>query len=392
MPLNSLGKSRYFVDKPSMSAQGILKPGMQLGKLLVEGQIGTDSAGELYTGIIDPAKARAVVRVLAPKITENKALLQDITAEIKRYTACKHAHLAQVLVFSQVPTLQRWLLVTSLGEAIPFRERLSRRSILPADVVPILKQALSAMQCAHEHGFVHGDINLDNLVIDADGKVKIANFAFFGRSPEDRKAHREFQAPELGKTQEPSVLTDVYSLGIVFRILFESIGKSQVPAEIRGLADRMTAKKPKKRLQSMAEAIAELAEIAPENAYANAQRQAARSYEKSRTIQLQVDRELRRAALRAWLPSPLRLIVLGALVYYFWPKLEPMIRNKSFTEIASAVSREVAQSAKKIANPEKPQNLHSQALDTRKNAEKSMLERGAVLDQMFIDDEEPRKK
>src|SRR5947207_1552442 len=46
----------------------------------------------------------------------------------------------------------------------------------PAEALAVVPQICAALQFAHEAGVVHRDIKPDNVLLDAKGRVKIADF------------------------------------------------------------------------------------------------------------------------------------------------------------------------------------------------------------------------
>jgi eukaryotic-like serine/threonine-protein kinase len=108
------------------------------------------------------------------------------------------------------------------GESL--RDRLTRERQLPIeDVIRIGREAADALEYAHRHDIVHRDIKPDNLLIDADGTVKVADFGI-ARSPLDPTTTTEagrllgtshYLAPERALGQPATAAADVYALGCV---------------------------------------------------------------------------------------------------------------------------------------------------------------------------------
>jgi serine/threonine protein kinase len=99
---------------------------------------------------------------------------------------------------------------------------LARREALPVrDVLRLLHQACAGLAAAHRMGIVHGDITPDVMLVTVGGAAKLRSFALgvSGYSPEraDRSliGSPDFMAPEVGRGQQPSSLSDLYSIGAV---------------------------------------------------------------------------------------------------------------------------------------------------------------------------------
>lgn len=99
---------------------------------------------------------------------------------------------------------------------------LARREALPVrDVLRLLHQACAGLAAAHRMGIVHGDITPDAVLVTVGGAAKLRAFALgvSGYSPEraDRSliGTPDFMAPEVGRGQQPSSLSDLYGIGAV---------------------------------------------------------------------------------------------------------------------------------------------------------------------------------
>lgn len=96
----------------------------------------------------------------------------------------------------------------------------------------ILSESVLALQHMHTHGFIHGDVSAENIMLDAQGHVKIIDY---GRSCEIQIDNLEqrmrtigrcmiYLAPETLSRQSGGRHTDWWALGIVaFEVL---VGRS----------------------------------------------------------------------------------------------------------------------------------------------------------------------
>lgn len=83
----------------------------------------------------------------------------------------------------------------------------------------VMKQVLSGLQYLHEHGIIHRDIKLENLLIAEDGRLKITDF---GISKDIRHEAAQticgtpmYVSPELLNGKEYDQKTDIWSAGVV---------------------------------------------------------------------------------------------------------------------------------------------------------------------------------
>ena len=89
-------------------------------------------------------------------------------------------------------------------------------------VIRIMRDVLSGVAAAHEQNIVHCDIKPANILIDADGHAKVADFGL-AQLADAKQANEEalygtpqYMAPEYIETRQHKTVSDVFSIGLVF--------------------------------------------------------------------------------------------------------------------------------------------------------------------------------
>ena len=72
----------------------------------------------------------------------------------------------------------------------------------------------------HKHNIVHRNLNLENILLDIDGYVKIINYSLATKLEMDQKAQTfvgfpQYYAPEIANYQEYDKSVDWWALGII---------------------------------------------------------------------------------------------------------------------------------------------------------------------------------
>lgn len=104
----------------------------------------------------------------------------------------------------------------------PMRDLLSmlnaKGGCMSEDEVRVLfKQLMNAIYHCHKRSVVHRDIKLDNILIDVENKVKLADFGFAeeGKTLKDMVGTLKYMAPEVLLEKGHGTRADIWSAGVV---------------------------------------------------------------------------------------------------------------------------------------------------------------------------------
>ena len=103
------------------------------------------------------------------------------------------------------------------------KEKLDERGYYsPEEAIEYMLQILDATKHIHDRGILHNDLKPDNMFLFYDGNIKLLDFGIathIGEKPEDKaNATIYYAAPEVLRSKEYSIRSDLYSLGIIFHI------------------------------------------------------------------------------------------------------------------------------------------------------------------------------
>jgi serine/threonine protein kinase len=95
------------------------------------------------------------------------------------------------------------------------------------DKKKIANQIIEGLKHIHSIGYVHGDLTLNNILVNKEDNIKIIDFGFSKLENQTTKLHGEFvprelifTSPEIIKYGKVSQASDMWSLGIILFKLF----------------------------------------------------------------------------------------------------------------------------------------------------------------------------
>ncbi len=241
--------------------------------------IGQGGMGVVYKALQKNLNRTVALKVLSPRFSDDSEFLERFTREAQALAQLSHPNIVAIHdsgVHDRVPYL-----VMEYVEGRSLRALLQSREITVAQVLDLIPQICDAVQYAHGRGVVHRDIKPENILIDASGRVKIADYglAKLAGAEESRLTKSGFtmgtphyMAPEqVENSSAVDHRADIYSLGVIFYEMLTGelpLGRFKAPSE-RGAGDRRLdpvvlkslEKEPADRYQSAGEVKAQLARL-----------------------------------------------------------------------------------------------------------------------------------
>ncbi|MEK6234700.1 MAG: serine/threonine protein kinase, partial [Planctomycetales bacterium] len=118
-------------------------------------------------------------------------------------------------------------IVFDLIDGATLAEHIAQSPPDPREAARLIAEIADRLEYAHRRGIIHRDVTPTNILLDADGKVHIADFGIAAADQEILDAARAgsgtlaYMAPEQLNLDVAQVdgRADVYSLGVVFHLL-----------------------------------------------------------------------------------------------------------------------------------------------------------------------------
>ncbi|XP_066515318.1 MAP/microtubule affinity-regulating kinase 4 isoform X1 [Hoplias malabaricus] len=167
---------------------------------------------------------REVAIKIIDKTQLNPTSLQKLFREVRIMKALRHPNIVQLFeVIETEKTLYLVMEYASGGEVFDYLVSHGRMKEVEARAK--FRQIVSAVHYCHQKNIVHRDLKAENLLLDADANIKIADFGFsneftLGNKLDTFCGSPPYAAPELfqGKKYDgPEV--DIWSLGVILYTL-----------------------------------------------------------------------------------------------------------------------------------------------------------------------------
>ncbi|HEY8852597.1 MAG TPA: serine/threonine-protein kinase, partial [Gemmatimonadaceae bacterium] len=140
---------------------------------ILERELGGGGMSRVFIAEDTSLGRKVVVKVLLPDLAAT-VNIERFRREIQLAAKLQHPHIVPVLSAGISEGLPYYMMPFIEGESL--RARLARSGELPVhDTARILRDVLSALSYAHEHGVVHRDIKPDNVLLTGNHAV-VADF------------------------------------------------------------------------------------------------------------------------------------------------------------------------------------------------------------------------
>ncbi|MGE3773384.1 MAG: HDOD domain-containing protein [Gammaproteobacteria bacterium] len=216
----------------------------RIGRFELRAELGRGFHGRVYLAW-DTQLERKVALKLLLTASGDKASREQFMAEARAVARLAHPNVIPLYdagIHGNIPYL-----VFEFVEGEPLKATIRREGPLPwAQAAEKFRQILDGIAAAHAEQVAHLDLSPNNLLVDAQGRVRVMDFGLarlVGRpvDEDEDEIHGtpRYMSPEHFRGGPLDLQTDVFALGLVFYELL--VGRPAVPAEgLNGVRNAIT--------------------------------------------------------------------------------------------------------------------------------------------------------
>ncbi len=273
--------------------------GLVFDEYVIVSKLGSGGMGDVFTARHRRMKRNVAIKAISPKAVDSPQAIQRFHREVEAAAQLNHPNI--VTAHDAREHNGRHYLILELVDGQDLSTIVKERGALTLEqAVDVTLQTARGLNYAHRHGIIHRDIKPANLLLDSEGIVKILDMGLARIQPNAEAGNEateqldltnsgqvmgtaDYMAPEqAANTKNADERSDIYSLGSTFywlltgkppyegdtvveKILAHTTkpiptlqASRSVPHELEAVYQRMMAKRPEDRQQSMAEVIEQL--------------------------------------------------------------------------------------------------------------------------------------
>ncbi|RMG16622.1 MAG: serine/threonine protein kinase [Planctomycetota bacterium] len=221
--------------------------GQRLGDFVVDRELGEGGVGRVYLGHRAGSEERVAIKVLHPELAGEELFLKRFRREAQAARALPHPHVV-TLLGSGTSRGVHWIAYEYV-EGGTLAELLEREGPLAEErALSVARDLADALRCAAERGLIHRDLKPENVLLDAEGRPKLADLGLVKlNDPALTRLTRpgavvgtpHYMAPEQARGEEIDWRADQYALGLCLwtmltcELPFDPSGSAPVVSVVR---------------------------------------------------------------------------------------------------------------------------------------------------------------
>ena len=196
--------------------------GRKLGNYEIVEELGRGGMAVVYRAYQPSLNRHVAIKVLAPQLSFDQQFVERFQREARAAAKLRHPNI--VVIHDVARQQEIYYIVMEMLEGLTLKQLIEDKgSLSPERATRIVEQVASALDYAHEQGFVHRDIKPANIFVGQNDHTTLTDFGIAKAASETQHLTRtgmligtpDYMSPEQAEGGTVDYRTDLYALGIV---------------------------------------------------------------------------------------------------------------------------------------------------------------------------------
>ena len=148
--------------------------GQNLAHYKILEKIGSGGMGAVYLAKDTKLDRNVALKILPPELAENEERRSRFTREAKAIAALNHPNIVTVYSVEEADSIH--FITMEHVEGKTLAAALPRHGFSLGQFLDLAIPLVDAVAAAHEHGITHRDLKPHNIIVSAEGRVKVLDF------------------------------------------------------------------------------------------------------------------------------------------------------------------------------------------------------------------------
>jgi beta-lactam-binding protein with PASTA domain/tRNA A-37 threonylcarbamoyl transferase component Bud32 len=209
------------------------------GRYRIVRKLGTGGMANVYLAEDEVLGRRVAIKILNDRHAGDDQFVERFRREAKNAASLSHPNI--VSIYDRGEAEGTYYIAMEYLDGRSLKELIVARGPAPIPLaIDYGRQILAAIRFAHRHGIVHRDIKPHNVLVDAEGRLKVTDFGI-ARAGVSQMTEAgsiigtaQYLSPEQAKGAPVDQTSDLYSVGVVLYELLTGVVpfSGETPVEI----------------------------------------------------------------------------------------------------------------------------------------------------------------
>jgi serine/threonine protein kinase len=165
------------------------------------------------------------IKVMDEELAIDHVFVRRFTREAQALSKLQHPNIVRFYNLEREGSIFYMVLDYIEGKSLKKLIHESSTLLPESEILSVIRQVCSALQYAHHMGYIHCDLKPENILLDVNNHVYLSDFGITrlmdsGTTTLVGAGTPAYMAPELVLGKDPSIQTDIYSLGVILYEMF----------------------------------------------------------------------------------------------------------------------------------------------------------------------------